>query len=177
MNKNIFSWLFSFMGCTLMVGCAPHYSKYQYIEPIDEVSRVIEQGKSEVSGLKKHKLMPIRHELARDKYLIYLDVDVKSFWPSVYITVESSGKKLSLQRAGQGQCGGFYSYPYRESIDDKVNELRYEWSPPFFCPYSAPDDSPKIISFSVFDGDELIAQEELHFSLIENGWVVSFDAI
>lgn len=177
MNRSLIRVLLFGLGCSLVLGCVPHYSKYQYISFLDDEVIPVERGRARISGLKNHDEMPVKYILSRDDYQLYFETDLESYWPSVFISGISDGKEVFLEGENKSQCGGFYSFPYRDRLDGKMPRLRYEWSPPFLCPNVDPTSEDKLISVLVFDGKELIGRETLRFKLENSGWVVGSDAI
>ena len=164
----------------MFVGCVPMISRYYSIEPKSPSINVLREGHSQVIGLEKLKLMPISYGIERDSYTVYFNTDLTRRLPTVFISATSkeSGKSLFLKRLNHGNCGGFYDVKRLfKSIDEKVEELSYQWDPEVLCPEQNQSREAKTMEFSVFDENDKATNESIKFELRYNGWSIVNDAI
>lgn len=170
--------LISFFLIFLFAGCAKEYP-YRYIslEKIPDI-QVLDYGKTQIGSIESHKEMPVRYELKRKHYILFFDLVLQYQWPAVFIRSETlDGFNLKIEELKGGICGGFDNFFFK---DQDPRENMYHWAP-FWprCPKETTALSQyQIILFRVVDEKgNILGEEKLPFSLIENGIYVVIDAI
>jgi hypothetical protein len=156
--------LFSF-SVIYFVGCVPQYSNYKYMVFSGDGIAVLKKGQAKLEGLSGHGEMVTGYMLSRDSYKIKLNVDLNSFWPSVFLIAEIDDGSVLLEDDNRSQCGGFYYFPYRNKFEGRKIELRYEWSPPFLCANASPSKSDQVNSIKVYREGKLIGNDLIKFEL------------
>jgi len=170
----IYLFIFSVI---FFVGCIPQYSNYKHMVFSGEGIVVLKKGQATLEGLSGHSEMVTGYMLSRDSYKIKLNVDLNSYWPSVFLIAEIDDGSVLLEGDNRSECGGFYDFPYRKKFEGRKIELRYEWSPPFLCANASPIESDQVISIKVYRDGKLIGYELIKFELDSNGKVLNMDSV
>lgn len=159
--------------------CVPTPHKYYYIS-LEENSgvNVIGYGESQVDNLSLHKKMPVKYEINRENYKVYLSVDLEQELPTLFVeSKKNDGTVLIISSENKPENCGFFSDPYSQVNGKKIKI--YTWY--IFreeCSLSEVYRKDMIINFDVMDLDNrVIGRESLPFSLIYNGIYVVNDAI
>jgi len=163
-------------------GCVTKSYDYEYIS-LEKISgiKVVSYGRPEISSVDSDSDMPIRYELVRANYILVLEVDRKSYWPSIYVSAKTlDGLDLTVEAVSTGECGGFDGLGIDYELDG-LYALRYEWLPLFSrgCEVQKGKDyfNEQVIGFLVKNRNSLIAEERLPFVLNTNGTYYEIDGL
>ena len=173
----IFTTLIFSVGCI----CKKFDYKYISLEQLNGI-QIISHGKPEIPHLKSDNEMPVRYELAREKYVLIFELDKMNHWPSIFVSAKSmSNVGHIIEAVSVGDCGGFDDWGTQYTIDN-LQALRYVWSPAFNrnCQVSGNEDYPvqQIIGFVVKNKEgKILGEEKLPFTLIKNGTYYEIDAL
>ena len=159
-----------------VAACVPILYDYYYIslEGIEGV-KVLETGRSMFSGF-SHKPMPRRYEIARQSYVLEIELD-RALAPNIWISATSeSGVWLRIESVNASRCGGWRHVVVGEQVKN-----RYIWLTKL-DPYCQPGNfgytEKQAIVFNVIGDDgENLGREQLPIKIVRNGTVFDFDAI
>ena len=175
------------LSLLLISACAPVFYNYYYIsfEGYPDI-KVLHYGESKVSNLKHHEEMPIKYQLSKESYTVYLDLDlVTNGGPRLFIKAKKkNGSPLDIHGvvtsniAPSKRCG-LFDEPYPQ---DKVpvNELVkvYNWYlSRNGCSMSDDNTNRMVVSFEVINDNKVIGKEVLPFKIVHNGFYILNDAI
>lgn len=160
----------------LLAACAPVFSRYRYIslEGYDD-ARVVERGRvtpGEMTFLVGKP--PIRYEIPRPDYTLFLEIDTDAMVPSVDILVQPLGERV-------------VEFVGKNLVDVPRCVYRYEpgrWEEPFRWAYAVRDCDggfdklDKVIRFNVRDLEgNLLGEEAIPYEIRRDGFFYYIDAI
>lgn len=170
-------------------GCIEYAYEYAYIS-LEEIKgiQITSHGRPDdpVTGrVVVDRDMPLRYELERKTYMVIFGID-DFHLPNVLVSAKSfntDGLMIEPIETDVFVCGGFnifYKDLYRR-IDD-LKAWRYEWKPSFSrnCPVKGRESylPDQVIKFKVKNQKgEVLGEERLPFTLVENGTYYEIDAL
>ena len=184
---SVMRWAIGILGPLFASACVvPNLVEYYYMSFVDVPGiKVLEYGKADLWPMFGHEEMPIRYELKRDKYILFLSTDIqviaggggkvtlKTDRANLHVRVISTTKKHDTSNS----CGvaGFGS---NRTLDDmRERKVLHLWGQASaYCGGTASggralfDRMPGVLDHQLINDDgEVVAEERLRFTLVRNG--------
>ena len=180
-------WAIVISGSLLSGACVtPNLVEYYYMSFVDVPGiKVLEYGKADLWPMFGHEEMPIRYELKRDGYTLFLSTDIqriaggggrvmlKTGCADLHARVISTTKEHSTSNSC-GVTGFGANRTFDEIREWKALDL---WGAAgAYCGRTESgrrvlfDRMPGVLDYQVINDDgEVVAEERLHFTLVRNG--------
>ena len=180
-------WAIVISGSLLAGACVtPILVEYYYMSFVDVPGiKVLEYGKADLWPMFGHKEMPIRYQLKRNRYTLFLSTDtqmiaggggevtLKTGRADLHVRVVTSAKEYgTLNNCGVASFGA--NRTFDEIREWKALDL---WgTASAYCGVTESggqvlfDGMPGVLDYQIINNDgEIMAEDRLHFTLVRNG--------